>query len=328
MFEVVDGRIIGDGMPLEIPGVIISAELSRGANGIVYVGADTLLERPVAVKIYTKLRAKDARDKALQGMEEARKSWRALRQPKEEFHIAEPYEKLFYSSVVEIYNAGVLADGTFFVVMEFIDGVTLRDWLPSHRFPIGRKFYIAEALTELDAQWGKSHIYHGDLHWNNVMIEKDNRPKTYWEIGERAPKIKILDFGTSYFSHAPNSSERHFRVLAETATRCISPIPLDEILPGEKPKDLGTVKTRSWIQKSICAFRAALFLMGRQAVGWPYYVNSMLGYKVPSHTDIEPAKALIKRLGLLDRTDQETEVLGGSPQWSEFDGRNNKHPGD
>jgi serine/threonine protein kinase len=84
----------------------------------------------------------------LQGIEEARKAWRAIRQPEGEFHIAEPYESLFYSAVAEVYSAGFLTDGTFYVVMEFVDGVTLKDWLSENQLPIGRRFYIAEALTE------------------------------------------------------------------------------------------------------------------------------------------------------------------------------------
>lgn len=328
MFEAIDGKISNGHTSLEVPGVRIIQELSRGANGIVYLGSDTILDRNVAVKIWTKLKAEDRRDKVLQGIEEVRKAWRAIKQPEGEFHIAEPYESLFYRTVAEVYNAGFLADGTFFVVMEFIDGVTLKDWLPENQFPIGRRFYIAEALTELDAQWGKSEIFHGDLHCKNVMIQNDSRPKNYWEIGERKPRLKILDFGTSHFARTSRSNERHFRVLAETIARCLSPIPIDEILPSERPDNLGTVATRAWIQKSICAFRAALFLMGRQQVGWPYHImDAYLGFKVPSHTDIEPAKKLVEKLGLLQKSNEGVEVLGSSELWSEFDGRYNKHPG-
>jgi hypothetical protein len=123
------------------------------------------------------------------------------------------------------------------------------------------------------------------------MIQTDPRPRNYWEIGERKPKLKILDFGTSHFVRTSDSNERHFKVLAATVAHCLSPVPIDEILPGEKPENLGTAATRAWIQKSICAFRAALFLMGREHVGWPYYImDAYLGYKVPNHTDIEPAK--------------------------------------
>lgn len=327
MFEIIDGKINTGLSLLAVPGIKIIEELSRGASGIVYLGMDTLLDRRVAVKIWTKLKSKDNRNKAIQGLEEARKAWRALKQPLGEVTSREPYEKLFYCTVAEVYNAGFFDDGSFFLVMEFVDGVTLKDWLPQNQFPIGKRFYVAEALTELDAQWGKSDIFHGDLHWKNVMIQNDLRPKMYMEMGERKPILKVLDFGTSHFSSNSKSIQRHFEVLAETVTRCLHPIPIEEILPGEKPKDLGSAATRDWIQKSIASFRAALFLMGREYVGWPYYItDAYLGYNVPSHTNIEPAKKLIEKLGLLKMFHTDLEVLGSSQLWSEFDGRCNRHP--
>jgi serine/threonine protein kinase len=328
LFEIIDGNISKQGTTLELPGIRIQEELSRGANGIVFSAHDNVLDRKVAVKIWTKLRQKDRRDKALQGAKEVRKSLSATRQPRYEYHIRQPYEDLFYSAIADIYSAGYLADGTFYVVMEFIHGVTLREWLQKNEFPIGRKFYIAEALTELDAQWEKSGIFHGDLHWNNVMIENDIRPKNYWEIAGRAPKIRVLDFGTSHFGSSSKQIYRHFKVLAETVARCILPVQLDQILPDDKPRDLGTAETRAWLQKSICAFRAALFLVGRESVGWPYRLDPYSGYKVPNHTDISKAKLLVKALGLDKKFANEVDPIGTSKQWSEFDGRYDKLPGD
>lgn len=327
MFEVVKDKISTGNRLLEVPGIKIIKELSRGANGIVYLGLDEILDREVAVKIWTKLRNNDSRNKVLQGIKEVRKILNAKRQPKKEFHMAEPYESLFYDAIVEIYSAGFLEENIFFVVMELVEGVTLKDWLPENQYPIGKRFYIAEALTELDAQWSSTDIYHGDLHWKNVMVQTDTRPKAYWEGQDRPPILRILDFGTSQFVIDSKSKERHFKVLAETVAHCLYPIPLDEILPHDKPANLGSVETREWIQRSLLAFRAALFSMGRSEVGWPYYISdAYLGYKVPNHTDYNPAKKLIEKLGILQNTNIDT--LGRSNLWSEFDGRRDKHPGD
>jgi len=105
------------------------------------------------------------------------------------------------------------------------------------------------------------------------------------------------------------------------------PIQLDDILPEIKPSDLGSVEIRHWLEKSICAFRAALFLEGQQCVGWPYRFDAYAGYKVPSHTDITRARLIVRGLGL-HKINNASTALGSSRQWSAYDGRYDKLPGD
>ena len=111
MFRVIDGKITREGNTLEIPGLHIRKEISRGANGIVFLAHDYILERNVAVKIWTSLRNNARRNKILQGYNETRKLIKASINPKKEFCISEPYENISNSGLAEIYSAGHLMDG-------------------------------------------------------------------------------------------------------------------------------------------------------------------------------------------------------------------------
>ena len=110
MFEIVDGNISRQATALVLPDICIQEELSRGANGIVFLAHDNILDRKVGVKIWIKLRQMDRRDKTFQGSNEAGKSLEALKQPRDEFQIRQPYENLFYSAIADIYSAILYSD--------------------------------------------------------------------------------------------------------------------------------------------------------------------------------------------------------------------------
>ncbi len=70
-------NLVIDSKIWEKDGLIFIKEISRGANGIVYLAEDPFLGRKVVFKIWTKLKPNDLRDKFKQGKEEAKKTWEA-----------------------------------------------------------------------------------------------------------------------------------------------------------------------------------------------------------------------------------------------------------
>lgn len=88
--------------------------------------------------------------------------------------------------VVSIYDSGGGGiDEIYFMELEWVEGITLRDWLAAHpvserTWPIILDFtrQIGFALHELH----KSRIWHRDVNPNNLMVQPGN-------------KIKLMDFG-------------------------------------------------------------------------------------------------------------------------------------
>ena len=143
---------------------LIRARIGAGGMGEVYSAEDTRLKRPVALKrVSPKLGAEPhSRERILKEAERAS----ALNCP----YIAAVYD------VME-------QEGEVFLVMEYVEGTTLRQRLrTSGRFPVSEFVGLAVQCTEALAVAQKKGIVHRDLKPDNIMITP-------------AEQIKILDFG-------------------------------------------------------------------------------------------------------------------------------------
>ena len=144
--------------------------LGRGGMAEVFEGRDVRLGRRVAVKV---LRADLARDPAFQS--------RFARE-------AQSAAALNHPNIVAVYDTGedVLAGSTEpvpYIVMEFVDGITLRQLLQSGRkiLPERALEIMAGALAALD--YSHRHgIVHRDIKPGNIMLT-------------RAGDVKVMDFG-------------------------------------------------------------------------------------------------------------------------------------
>ena len=141
----------------------IVSKIGAGGMGEVYLAQDTKLDRRVALKILPAEVASN-HDRMERFVREA-KSAAALNHP----HIA------------QIHEIGE-HDGTHFIVMEFVDGVTLREKI--HREPTDLK-KLLKYLQQVAEGLSKAHaagIVHRDLKPDNIMITRDGF-------------AKVLDFG-------------------------------------------------------------------------------------------------------------------------------------
>ena len=141
----------------------IRSLLGAGGMGEVYLAQDTQLRRPVALKI---LPAQFVGD---------RKRLERFRQ--EAYAVA----ALSHPNIAHIYEIGSVDDLNF-IVMEFIDGVTLRTKIYRDNAPLRK---VIEYLGQVADGLAKAHatgIVHRDLKPDNIMIARDGY-------------AKILDFG-------------------------------------------------------------------------------------------------------------------------------------
>ena len=142
--------------------------LARGGMSTVYRGTDTRLERPVAIKVMAPRFAADP--VFLQRFErEARAAAR-----------------LHHPGVVGVHDQGVdssPAGDYVFLVMELVDGGTLRDLLRRHgRLPVPLALSVAEMVLSALAAAHREGLVHRDIKPENVLIGPSG-------------VVKVADFG-------------------------------------------------------------------------------------------------------------------------------------
>src|SRR5437588_1529369 len=140
----------------------IQQHLARGGMAEVYLARDLLLDRPVAIKA---LFPEYASDRSF--VERFRREARAA-------------ANLNHPNIVSVYDWGE-EGGTYFIVMEYVDGRTLRDVIradgplhPTRAAEIGADIAAALAFAH------RNHFIHRDVKPGNVMI---------------AGLVKVTDFG-------------------------------------------------------------------------------------------------------------------------------------
>lgn len=353
MIHIKDGNLIIDNKVVKIKNLYFLKEISRGANGIVFLATDTVLDRKVAFKIWLKLRTKDIRNKKTQGLYEAKKLCSA-KEVISEWHdekIDNPYFISDESDILsvseqlvgQIYYAGYYKK-YFYTVMEFINGITLEDFLTESFdslglvsddkmklgddrkiIPFGVKANVALKLVRYNEIFMKNNIIHGDLHWRNIMITNFLRQRPYASLDfHHTYDIKIIDFGTSYFSGKEVSIERSFATLIETINHCIYPFNLEEIKACKEPKDKNSVNDMTlWLQRQLYALRAAFFELDQEYVGWPLY-RAFGTYELTTKGyDIETKfiKDMIIKQVQDGKIDMSKQFVGVSEDWDTFDGR-------
>ena len=138
--------------------------LGAGGMGEVYRARDTRLGRTVAIKV---LRS-GADPQLLQRLDREARAASALNHP----------------NIVHIYDVGAAADvpGAHYVVMECVEGETLRRRLRPGLLPITEVLDLGAQLADGLAKAHRAGIVHRDLKPENVMVTPDG-------------VLKILDFG-------------------------------------------------------------------------------------------------------------------------------------
>ncbi len=141
----------------------IVSKIGVGGMGEVYLAQDTKLDRKVALKILP-VDVASNRDRMERFIREA-KSAAALSHP----------------NIAQIFEIGE-HDGTHFIAMEFVEGVTLREKIHRERTELRKLLRHLQHMAEGLAKAHSAGIVHRDLKPDNIMITRDGH-------------AKILDFG-------------------------------------------------------------------------------------------------------------------------------------
>jgi serine/threonine protein kinase len=148
--------------------------LGRGGMGVVYKARQKSLNRVVALKLLAPERVADAKF------------------AKRFAHEAQALATLNHPSIVTVYDFGQ-AGGFFYLLMEFVDGVNLRQAMKAGRFTPEQALAIVPPVCEA-LQYAHEHgIVHRDIKPENLLLD-------------RAGRVKIADFGIAKILGVESSS--------------------------------------------------------------------------------------------------------------------------
>ena len=137
--------------------------LGEGGMGAVFLAQDTKLERKVAVKFLS-----DKFPKEGNGLNRF-------------FLEAKSSSALNHPNIITVHEIGDY-DGKPFIATEFIDGITLKDYLASGKTTLSEIINISVQTASALSSAHKAGIIHRDIKPDNVMIRQDGI-------------VKVLDFG-------------------------------------------------------------------------------------------------------------------------------------
>lgn len=148
---------------------VIESELKRGGMGVVYLARDKQLHsRPVVVKVL---------------LDEAYQSEYVVQKFRQE---VEALSRIDHPGIVGIIDAGELPNGRPYIVMQYVEGVTLRSVMSVEGMNLER---TAELLRQVGRALAAAHgrgILHRDLKPDNIMLQ---------DLGSGEEQVKIIDFG-------------------------------------------------------------------------------------------------------------------------------------
>ena len=142
----------------------IEEKLGEGGMGVVYRARDTLLPRNAAVKFLSRdVATEDQRHRFQQEAQAA--------------------SSLNHPHILAVYEAGT-DDNQQYLITEFIDGVTLREWARQQRPSLGRILDVMIGIAEALACAHEANIVHRDVKPENILVARQGF-------------AKLLDFGVA-----------------------------------------------------------------------------------------------------------------------------------
>jgi serine/threonine protein kinase/Tol biopolymer transport system component len=180
--DVLIGKVVGRYKILSLIGA--------GGMGRVYLAEDSQLGRQAALKFLPEYFTHD-KERVQRFRQEAR-SAAALNHP----------------NIAHIYEIGE-AEGTYFIAMEYVEGVTLREKIHHERTRLPRLLKYLQQVADALAKAHAAGIVHRDLKPDNIMVTKDGH-------------TKVLDFGLAKLTEQQKPQNADAEDTSEAATAIMS----------------------------------------------------------------------------------------------------------
>jgi serine/threonine-protein kinase len=157
----------------------VTSLIGSGGMGAVYVAEHTHMKKRFAVKL---LHSEMAQNEEVLA--------RFRREAEAAAHVEHP-------NIVAATDFGQTEDGAFFLVLEYVDGITLRAKLAEGVFSVDRALYVARQVALALEHAHGAGIVHRDLKPENVMLVTK---------GDDPNFVKVLDFGVARFDPPSGAS--------------------------------------------------------------------------------------------------------------------------
>jgi serine/threonine protein kinase len=140
-----------------LAGYRISEEIHRGGQGIVYKAVQLSTDRIVALKVI--LGGPLATQEARKRFEREVKLAAALHHP----------------HIVVVHDSGV-ADGSPYVVMDYVDGARITEYATLHDLSIGERLRLFASVCDAVEYAHQRGVIHRDLKPSNILVNEDGEP--------------------------------------------------------------------------------------------------------------------------------------------------------
>jgi serine/threonine protein kinase len=155
------GRKLGD--------YVVQELIARGGMAAVYRGVQPVIGKQVAIKVL--LPMSNEHDFAQRMVVEA-----------------QTVNANAHPNIIDIFGAGALPDGRPYLVMEFLAGKSMAEWVRKSPGPIATEVVVAvleQICSALDAAH-RAGVVHRDIKPANIMLTQLDQP---------IPRVKVVDFG-------------------------------------------------------------------------------------------------------------------------------------
>lgn len=148
---------------------VVQELIARGGMAAVYKGVQPVIGKNVAIKVM--LPVSTEHDFAQRMVLEA-----------------QTVNAIAHPNIIDIFGAGALADGRPYLVMEFLAGKSIAEWIRRANGPIPSETIVnvlEQICSALEAAHGAG-VVHRDIKPANIMLT---------QLDEVVPRVKVVDFG-------------------------------------------------------------------------------------------------------------------------------------
>ncbi|MBZ0188134.1 MAG: protein kinase [Candidatus Obscuribacterales bacterium] len=153
---------------------VIKSVIGEGGMSIVYDAQHEYMDRRVAIKM---LHEKLANDKEIVNRFR---------------HEARASSAVQHQNLVAVYDSGVTANGQPYIVMDYLDGMNLQEYIEKGQPDTGELIAIFCQVCDALEAAHKTGLIHRDLKPSNIMLIPDDKGNAF---------VKLVDFGIAKFVH-------------------------------------------------------------------------------------------------------------------------------
>jgi serine/threonine protein kinase len=197
---------------------LIEREVGRGGIGVVYLARDNqLLSKPVVIKVLL-----------VEPGDSEEQLWL-----KKKFRLEiEALARIDHPGVVGALDVGQMPDGKPYLVMQFVEGTSLRLAMKPEGMAFDRVAGIVRQIGQALSAAHEKGVYHRDLKPENVMLQTLSEGEEY---------AKLIDFGIATVKDSQIATTRQTTVVAGTLSYMAPEQLMGRPLPASDIYALGTI---------------------------------------------------------------------------------------